>query len=187
MAVGSISRLISSIAAISLYSLVVAGPVLAAEGRKEGAPAAFHQPQTEAERSLDAILQLSGKEPESSWFAVEAPWRDKTRDILFQSLFSQRLRDSWVSAERKAVRESCNGAYIEGEICGIDIHPITCSQDSNEIYMYRTSSSSPGSAIVEYRWPQTTKTIATFRLLRKGNGWMIDGIDCIGYLKFNMP
>lgn len=148
---------------------------------------AFHKPRTEPEKALDRILKLSDEEPESSWFAVGVPWRDKAKDSLYRGLLSQRLKDSWADAERKAVKENCNGTYVDGELCGIDIHPITCSQDTAETYLYRTVELSSERAIVEYRWDRAPKIIATYRLVHEGTTWVLDGVACAGYLKFNMP
>lgn len=191
-ATGHISRRMSSIAAaISFCVLILSRAAFATSdiqpGQTDSAPAVFHSPDTEAERALDAILKLSDQEPGSSWFAVKAPWREKADDVKFQGLFSKVLMDSWAEAERTAVEINCDGHYIDGENCGIDIHPITCAQDSVENYIYRTIASSSADAIIEYGWPQSSKPIATFRLLRNDDGWVLDGVACTGYLRFNMP
>lgn len=137
--------------------------------------------------ALDAILKLSDREPESGWVAIAAPWRDRSKDEVFKPIFSPRLLAAWRKAEQNAVKENCNGVYIDGEMCGIDIHPITCSQDSHETYVYQTLSSSVTKAVIEYRWPEHPKAIATYRLVREERIWVLDGVSCSGYLKFNMP
>ncbi|MBF0327211.1 MAG: hypothetical protein HQL42_19395 [Alphaproteobacteria bacterium] len=179
----------SFIVGLSVIALLVANPALCADTeRKAGQDYAreFHAAQTDAEIRLDAILKQADSIAGSSWVAVQAPWRDKANDRLFEGMFSPTLQAAWVRAEQDAVRKNCTGAYIDGELCGIDIHPITCAQDLTPNYQYRTASSTSNQAIIEYRWGGGTKTMATFRLIRADRSWVLDGVACTGYLKFNM-
>ncbi|HLO74849.1 MAG TPA: hypothetical protein VK196_00155 [Magnetospirillum sp.] len=188
--VDGLCRLAVSVAVASTLATAGLTAAQAAEqrpGRQSSTSGSFHEPRTDAEKALDAILKLADRIPESAWVAVEAPGRDKTKDRLFQGQFSPKLRTAWVNAERKAVRKNCNGTYVDGESCGIDVHPITCAQDAAEKYLYRTASASADQAVVEYRWPEETEPLATYRLVFTNGTWVLDGVACAGYLKFNMP
>ena len=108
---------------------MVAGASPEQPGQKETVPVVLYVACTEAEKALD----------------------DKANDNLFHGLFTQRLRGSWESAERAAVRQICYDSYVDGESCGTNIHPITCSQDSADEYYYHTANSASGGATIEYR------------------------------------
>ena len=147
----------------------------------------FHPASTPAEQALDRLLALSDKDPDLGRFATGNKERDQSKDTRMAPYFSQGLRDAWAAAEAAAVRRNCGGRQVAGESCGMDINPVTCSQDSSAAgYVYRTENSDGDRTILSYRWPRTTEVIASYRLIRSANRWIVDGITCPNYRKFNM-
>jgi hypothetical protein len=88
--------------------------------------------------------------------------------------------------EREIVQKDCKGKYVEGDICGLDYSPITCAQDMNSKYEYRTLENTGDAVKIEYRWPPGGKPVATYTLRKNGTDWKIDGISCAGASAFNM-
>ena len=151
-------------------------------------PDGFHPAGTPAEQALDRLLALSDKDPDLGRFAVDNKERDQSKDGRLAPYFTPALRAAWAAAEAAAVRRNCGGRQVTGEACGIDIHPITCAQDSSPNgYVYRTEATTDGDRVMlSYRWPRTTEVLATYRLIRTANRWVLDGVSCANYLKFNM-
>ena len=150
-------------------------------------PDGFHAPGSAAEQALDRLLTLSDKDPDLGRLAVGNKERDQSKDSRLAPYFTPALREAWAQAEAAAVRRNCGGRQVAGEACGLDIHPISCSQDiSTNGYVYRTESSDKDRTILSYRWPRTTEILATYRMIRTANRWVLDGVSCANYLKFNM-
>lgn len=150
-------------------------------------PDGFHPPSTPAEQALDRVILLNDKEPDLARFATGNKDRDQSKDPRLAPYFSQGLRDAWAAAEATAARRNCGGRHVAGESCGLDINPVTCSPDSSPNgYVYRTESTDGDRTTLSYRWPRTTEVIATYRLIRSSNRWIVDGVTCVNYLKFNM-
>jgi hypothetical protein len=79
------------------------------------------------------------------------------------------------------VQQSCGGRYT-GEVCGLDFSPVTCAQDINDTYLYRTEFNCGHVADISYVWSSDdTSPTATYVLLEAGGSWKIDGIKCLGY------
>ena len=87
--------------------------------------------------------------------------------------------------EKAAVQRDCGGHYAKSEICGLDYSPITCAQDSNTTYVYRTEVDQGDEAIIAYAWGKDDKPAATYRLVRQAGQWKIDGIRCDTGASFN--
>lgn len=148
----------------------------------------FHINHTEAEAMLNSLLSLAGADSDVVPFAVGYPKRKVRDDLRFTPFFSKPLLTAWRRAEAEAVKKNCNGAYVEGEMCGIDTQPITCSQEfADGLYIFRTEKATENIAVISYRWSNDAKILATYRMIKSGNRWIMDGVSCTGYLKFNMP
>jgi hypothetical protein len=152
---------------------------LNALARAQGDISEFHAPQTEAEKKLNFILTATGNMIGFTWFAVDDPDRDRINDRLLLPLFSKDLRNSWIKSGKEALKEKCDGEYIEGESCGIGHNPLTCAQDYNEEgYLYKTLAEDDEVAIVSYMWPHIPEIAATFRMIRHKGQWIVDGVSC---------
>ncbi|WP_338664374.1 hypothetical protein VQH23_04240 [Pararoseomonas sp. SCSIO 73927] len=140
----------------------------------------FHPPASEAEQALDAIIRRADADPDPLSNLLEGRGRRGFRpSVDYAAALTPALLASIRSTERALLRRNCGGRYRPGEICGLDFVPLTCAQDSAETYLYRTQVARPGEAIIAYRPPGESRTpVATYRLLRRGGAWRIDGIRC---------
>ena len=122
-------------------------------------------------------------------FILHTPYYDQHKDRGYAQLFTQELRASLTQAEAALVKENCNGAYKEGNLCGFDFVPTTCSQDwpDEHLVYYRTDKLTASYAIIEQRWTeQGTAPAVTYRLVYQEHRWKLDGIQCPGGNNFNM-
>jgi len=149
----------------------------------------FHFPSSSAEQVLDLIVTLEDHKPGSlSWYAENVPWRDVRYDPHYARLITPSLREAISHEESRQVTENCGGKYVEGDNCSFGSDPITCAQDlSEDGYLFRTEKSGPNEAVVSLRWPGLPQTVGTYRLIRAGGVWKVDGIRCDPTMSFNMP
>ncbi|CCG42825.1 hypothetical protein [Magnetospirillum molischianum] len=146
----------------------------------------FHQAASDAELALDHIIRLSDHDDSLFLFITKRPDRDKDRDKKYTALFSKELMKRVADVERRFLNKTCNGVY-DGEICGLDYNPITCVQDYSDVgYVYRTENTGHGAAVVSLKWPRLPGVVATYRMIRSGNLWIMDGVSCGPNTKFNM-
>ncbi|MCR0985080.1 hypothetical protein [Roseomonas populi] len=110
------------------------------------------------------------------------------RTVDYTTLLTPALIAAIARTERTLLRRNCGGRYRPDEVCGLDFVPVTCAQESNGTYLYRTQVTRPGEAIIAYRWPgEGRSAAATYRLLHRGGSWRIDGIRCgEGLPSFNL-
>lgn len=151
----------------------------------------FHPPITTLEKRLDEILHLAEvklwSEPSAEDYVLQAPYRDQKYDSKYADFFSQAYVRACAKKEKELVDRYCGGNYISGEQCGIDFSPIACTQDSNNSYVYNTLMETDKVARIEYKWHLTDdKPDATYRLIKQGNVWVIDGVKCEVGDNFNM-
>lgn len=146
----------------------------------------FHYPEAPEELALDAVLTIEFCDQNLHSFVTGYEKRDKRHDRRFSAYFSAELLGAWTKAELEAVQRNCNGVYVEGDMCGVDVN-ISCAQDYFEGgNVYKTETSNGNTAIISYRWPHFTDVIATYRMVRNGHRWIMDGVSCSDGLKFNM-
>ena len=147
----------------------------------------FHAAISEAEKRLDTLIKMTESDSGFYFYAVGAPFRDKSKDYKFSEYVTQPLLNSWNKYEVEIVKKDCGGTYKDGEICGIDYNPLTCTQDNNEgKYVYSTYFDNKRTAIISYKWEKSHDTIATYRLVAANGVWAIDGVMCGVGVKFNM-
>lgn len=147
----------------------------------------FHWPKTSAELALDGLLLLAEADVDLGWYATGRNTRDAKKDGRFARYFSKKLVTEWRKAEIAELKRNCGGRYVEGDMCGLETHPITCSQsDYPDGYYYRTEQAGQGWAVISYRWPPNSSPLATYRMVKSGHRWIMDGVACRGDLKFNM-
>ncbi|TAN61306.1 MAG: hypothetical protein EPN20_12625 [Magnetospirillum sp.] len=184
----------SIVAAISLVMALGSNPAQAqSNGRGQGPAGSvpppqkdFHQAASDAELALDRIIRLSDHDDGLFLFITKRPDRDKNRDTEYPDLFSKNLMKSVADVERRLVKKTCGGVY-DGEICGLDFNPVTCAQDySEDGYVYRTEDTGHGAAVVSLKWPRLSGVVATYRMIRSDNHWIMDGVECGPNTKFNM-
>jgi hypothetical protein len=146
----------------------------------------MHPPKTPPERALDAILKQADQDPDLLDNLFDG--RDKRpyrAAVDYTKVLTAPLMAAMSAKEKSLVQAGCDGHYRKGESCGLDYSPITCAQDLNDLYLYRTNASSADRAEITYAWPGTKKSAATYRLVHQGNAWKIDGISCTGGDAFN--
>lgn len=135
---------------------------------------------------MDQIVRLSDHDDGLFLFITKRPDRDKNRDTEYPVLFSKNLMESIADAERRLVKQTCGGVY-DGEICGLDFNPITCAQDySEDGYVYKTEETGREAVVISLKWPRLPKVVATYRMIRSSNRWIMDGVTCGPNTKFNM-
>ncbi len=146
----------------------------------------FHKPVTQAEKAIDYILTVISEKQGFFSSITKKPWRNKADDNIFSVYFSSKLQKAWIDEEIRLLNMWCDGKYIEGDMCGLNIDPFTCAQDSyEEGYIYKTLSSDDKTAIIAYRWPYLPEVVATYRLISQNKRWIVDGVDCGNSTKFN--
>lgn len=159
-----------------LLAVVVSGTAFA---NTAGGTNAFHAAATPAEKMVDTVLRLSEKDNNLLEYLLKTPQYDPKVANDYSRYFTKRLCDDMAAMEKMAVEENCQGKYIDGEVCGTDYNPLTCSQDGSEApYQYRTESSADGKAVVAYKWRGEKDAQARFDLVEEGGVWKIDSVRC---------
>lgn len=147
--------------------------------QQAGGATGFHPVETPIEKTVDTVLRLSEKDSNLLEYVLHTPQYDAKTDKGYARYFTRRLLDDMAAMEQKAVLENCNGKYVEGEICGTDYNPLTCSQDGSEApYQYKTESSDAGKAVIAYKWKSEKDPQARFDLVEEGGAWKIDAVRC---------
>lgn len=145
----------------------------------------YHFARSAAELALEKIIRLDEADRDLYPFVIGRPSRKAKLDGYYNGLglLTDDLLKSVRKAEVDSVQQNCAGQYIAGEMCGIDIHVPTCAQDLLEDrYLFRTQQQTQDHAIVAYRWPGYEEPVGTYRLIKLGDRWVLDGISC-----FNAP
>jgi len=179
---------------LSVCLLFASGASFAVAGQdapsKDATNEGFHYPSTSAEQFLDLIITLaSSTRGHLADYVMNVPWRDIRYDPHYARLVTPGLREAISREEARQVKENCDGKYADdGDICGLDYDPITCAQDlSEEGYLFRTEKSGRDKAVLSLRWPGIPQIVGTYRLIRTGGVWKLDGIRCDPTAAFNMP
>lgn len=152
----------------------------------------LHSPTSPAEKALEKIH----KEQEHH------------RNGVPKSI-TKHLQQSLLEAEKKERQENCGGTYKDGEICGLEIDPISCGIYGNDswpeqkwTYNYKTvttndkktiiafvatlSYTSTNGTLIEKRIPEKGTKPYLYRLIKKRGAWLLDGIYCDSNYHFNM-
>lgn len=147
---------------------------------------AFHRPASGPEKSLDKILQIDRAGPALGNFVLKLPGRLSARKNMFSHLFTKPLLDAWQEAQSTAARQECGGKYVPGEMCGLMDHSVvSCGQDGNDVYFYRTIRADARQATVTYTWPSSMTDGPVYRMVNIGGSWKLDGVDCGGTEKYH--
>lgn len=161
-------------------SLLLASPSFDAQAADSLAAAPYHAASSEPERVLDRLIKMENADDNMVLFALKRPDRILKKDPAYRGLFTAALEKSWAGAEAELVRKFCDGKYQNGEICGMNSSPLTCAQDYSERgYLYRTDVLDESSATITMRWPWIEKPVATYRLVKQGKKWALDGVACL--------
>jgi hypothetical protein len=160
-------------------AIVMAG---AATSGPQTSPGGWHAPLTTSELALDRILKMA--DGDSAQLDNLLGGRGKARfhpTVDYKAVMTPSLLTAIKRSEDQLVQKSCGGRYT-GEVCGLDFSPVTCAQDVNDTYLYRTEFKRTHVAEVSYAWPSgDASPTATYMLLEEGGIWKIDGIKCLGY------
>jgi hypothetical protein len=159
-----------------------------AAGSAWAAPA-FHPAQSAPERALAQILKLDADKP--TRIDPAATGRNGRRPRTtpppgpsYLGYLTTPLATAILADEAHEVKENCGGVYKSGDECGMDADPVICAQDFPPSYLFNTTRSGPGYALIEAAWPPDEGAEpagnGTYRLKLSGGAWKIDGIACAG-------
>jgi hypothetical protein len=154
--------------------LLLAHPAFAEE-------APFHPPQTGAEKALNEIFQLYGKDSDLGGYISGYPWYKHDKDEKFSLLVSKDFVEKSTKEEKRLIAESCGGKYpANGLPCDMlgGTHPIYCAQDRPDVFFYRTIRSSENEALVTYAWAEDETDGPAYLLVREKDGWKLDAVYC---------
>lgn len=169
--------------AFLLFLLLPAAAFAAARG--------FHPPLSDIERKLDAILLQIQGEPDLPMYVLRGGERNTVRDATLADMFTPELMKAFRDREADTVYTRCGGQYQAGQDCGISYNPVTCLTFTRKAYLYRTESSEPYkageyNALVAMKLPGGDAIVANYMLVKVGNQWKLDGVDCVLGDDFNM-
>jgi hypothetical protein len=163
---------------------IVASPAIAA--------AVFHAPVTEQEKALDVIVMQASHDVKRDETPMhmeisEKTWHNSAKiRNEYSHLFTRKLMDAIHAAETRQVQENCGGHYRQGDLCGLGYNPLLCAQDVSDQYLYATEKESGREAVIRSKWPNE-HDFMTYKLIKEGNEWKVDGIDCASLgTQFNM-
>lgn len=165
-------------------------PAHAAQNSNAAEPAQsgqFHLPQTAAEKALDSILRLSiASNGNLDFFVLKEPSYKPKKDTGYAKLFTPALLTTIAKLQANMVQKDCGGKYKNGEICGFDMSPTTCSQDYPDHYIYRTEKQADNDVIIASAWPESNDKNDIYHLIFQNGHWALDGIHCADMDGFNM-
>lgn len=152
----------------------------------------FHPPQTSAEKYLDALLMQSARDDNIHEYLLGRPSYEVNKDSGYNQWVTTSLVMAIRDKERSLVKENCNGAYRDGEMCGMDIHLPFCAQDiSDRAFLFHTLEQTADQALIVYAWQehldqQAFTASPRFRMIKEKNLWKLDGLDCGKDYRFNI-
>jgi hypothetical protein len=145
----------------------------------------FHIASSDAEIKINSIIRISEIDYDFTEYLLK-----NTGNKIKSNKFSQLVRKDLVTylrnKEKKLVKNDCGGKYLEGEICGIDINPITCTQDNSEYPYYYKSVKVKDGYIIHYRWKEFDDIVASYHMVYLNKKWILSGLNCKEYLKYNI-
>jgi len=156
-----------------LSSLVaILAATSAAGASAETLQATWHAPETNPERALERILKHADSDRDQLDNLLDGRGAKNFRPTVdYLEVLTPPLIATIRREERQRLKDNCGGSYTE-QLCGLNFSPISCTQDYNDVYLYRTMSEGESTALVSYRWPWIEMPAGTYRLtrLRTHNG-----------------
>jgi len=146
----------------------------------------FHPPQMAAERALDKILQITD-DNFTMLKVVQGYLNNKSsKNFKYSHQFTVPYLRAWTKGQIEWLRGACEGRdkntdpYYD---CGY--LSISCVRDANYPYVYRTEKIDAREVIISYTWPRSDghapgsdDAYATYRMIKDGDEWKLDGADC---------
>jgi hypothetical protein len=147
----------------------------------------WHAAQTASEVALDRILKQADGDGDQLDNLLDGRGRPGFRPTVdYTATLTPPLLAAIKQTEKQLVQKSCHGHYTD-EICGLDFSPLTCAQDVNDTYLYRTNFDGGHIVEISYAWASDKPApAATYRLIEAGGTWKLDGIKCQDYT-WNYP
>lgn len=153
----------------------------------------FSRPINSAEWTLNSLLTLDVFASEDERFGplqdfiIGYPNRDKKFDHFYANFFSRELLLAWHQAEQEQVALECGGKYINGELCGLSVNPLTCAHDfPSNGYVYNTLFENEFQTTVLVAWNgHEESTIGLYRLVKENKHWVLDSVSCTDGAHFN--
>lgn len=180
---------------LSLTSRLAALALALAPAPASAAPA-FHVARSAPEQALARILKLDADkpvlvDPAAAGRSGRRPRTTPPKGAPYLKHLTLALATAILAEEAHEVRQACGGVYKDGEECGMDADPILCAQDFPDSYLFNSTKSAPGFAVVEAAWPpdQGAETVGngTYRLKLVAGAWKLDGIACGAGDDYNWP
>jgi len=146
----------------------------------------FRAPRNDVEGALSKILWKADYDRGFLDYLFADPNRNPKHDGTYSALVTKGLRDSVIAYEKTLPKNVCDGKFRSGRNCGYDANPLTCRTEVGH-YLYATQNK-----------PKTAATVAliseeqiipddrvTYKLVKQGGVWKIDGILCPNGPAFN--
>jgi len=165
----------------------------------------YHAPQTEAEKTLDRILQKDIDDPDLSRFILRTPElrtsdRKRSASVLehdspaakaeYGGFFTASLSVALANVVREEKIRLCGTKYMNGKNCLADYDPIACTYRFDVFgrpFLYKTYESGRDEAVVSYIHVEDRILMSAYYYLKREDGtWKLDGIICSPRL-INVP
>lgn len=94
--------------------------------------------------------------------------------------------DAIAAHERHFVKMNCNGQYVPGDDCGFGFDPLNCAQDTPpDGYFMKTEGKRGDGWVIAMAWEPDRRPLAKYRIVRRGEQWMLDAVSCTKGENFN--
>lgn len=172
----------------------VIGVLLAASLALPAAAASpAHPAETPAEKWLNTLInddfgpiQINTSFSEKLKFTAITPPKSPLRGLGFSDILTKPLFDAIKAKEVETVKDACKGAYIDGELCGMEYSPFLCGQDvASDPLLFHSVAASEDSALIDYWSDVDQVVVGRYRLVKDKDRWKIDGIHCVDLAAFN--
>lgn len=157
----------------------------------------FHLAESDAEKKLDHILHFSESAVNTRNLCdFISKWPHINPDIHSQytDLFTEDYIYSWSNKEKERAGEDNFGKYLRNDRYCLKFgagffSTLHCTQYYARTYIYRTLEKGKDHAIIQYKWPESNieakdkseiSALATFKLVRHNNIWLLDASRCEG-------
>lgn len=135
--------------------------------------------ENDPEKALDALLMIDNESKDLQDFILQRKWQKQARVEEFTKLFTPKLLNAWVSEDRRLAQQFCGAGFDASQgMCGVDYSPVTCEQESSDVYKYKTIEMDDKHAIVTYIWPHISIEGPIYRFIKDGEVWKLDGVKC---------
>lgn len=134
----------------------------------------------DAQKQLDVLLNVNQQDNEVYGFLLGHKERDVSRDMLYAPFFTSGLLTEWARLESEKLKSTCDGQYIQGEMCGFDYHPVLCVSDFPDQRYYHVEKITSNNAQIAVFATYRNTLIARYSMVLSDGRWQLDGVQCAG-------